>query len=67
MDLLIIKLALAVSLIKHFQPSMIARVEDLVVKAFSKIKATEGLQKKSEELGGQLADLELNSELLPKR
>jgi len=40
-----------VPLIKHFQPSMITRVEDLVKKAFFRIKATEVLQMKPEELG----------------
>ncbi len=43
---------------------MIVRAEDLVVKAFSRIKATEGLLKKSEELVGSLADQELDLELL---
>lgn len=67
MDLLIIKLGLAEYLIKHFQPSMIARVEDLVGKAFFRIKATKGLQKKSEQLVESLADQQLDSELLAKQ
>ena len=49
-DLLIIKLSLAEYLINHFQPSIITRFKDLVTKLFFKIKATEGSQKKFEEL-----------------
>jgi hypothetical protein len=62
--LLIIRLGLPDYLIRHFEPSKIVRAEDLVVKAFSRIKATEGLLKKSEELVGSLADQQLDFELL---